>query len=190
MGLGLACGCRRLPLSLLQTIENQFHTCRNPDLVKNPEEIIPHDSGSTVLGLGIAFLGLNLYRSSPATSAGLLFPVMVAGLPLLDAALAVIRRVKLRGSPFRGDRRHIYDLLLARGLSPRRVVLACYGITATLVVIARLGMRGSAAEVLLVSGLGLAVLLLGALWLGALREEHKECHVPRVRRMEEKYEKF
>ena len=124
MGLGLACGCRRLPLSLLQTIENQFHTCRNPDLVKNPEEIIPH------------------------------------------------------------------DLLLARGLSPRRVVLACYGITATLVVIARLGMRGSAAEVLLVSGLGLAVLLLGALWLGALREEHKECHVPRVRRMEEKYEKF
>jgi len=50
-------------------------------------------------------------------------PLIAFSIPLLDTALAVIRRL-LRGQPICGaDRRHIHHLLLDRGLTPRRVAL-------------------------------------------------------------------
>jgi hypothetical protein len=88
------------------------------------------DGGSTTLGLVIAFLALNSFRVHGAETFGSYFALMPAGLPLIDAALAVLRRLRNKGSPLYGDRLHFYDLLIARGLSARRVALTCYGITA------------------------------------------------------------
>jgi hypothetical protein len=60
--------------------------------------------------------------------------VLVAALPLVDAGVAILRRVRQRASPLYGDRRHFYDLLLARGCTARQVALVCYAITGSLVI--------------------------------------------------------
>jgi hypothetical protein len=53
------------------------------------EKVVSHDSGSTVLGFGVAFLGLDFYGLNPSASS-LVFPFVVAGLPVLDAGFAVV----------------------------------------------------------------------------------------------------
>jgi UDP-N-acetylmuramyl pentapeptide phosphotransferase/UDP-N-acetylglucosamine-1-phosphate transferase len=103
-----------------------------------PAKIFMGDSGSTALGMSVAFLSLDFYRSNPGAKFGPVFPILVGLLPLLDLAFAVLRRLRARVSPFRGDRRHFYDLLLARGWSPRSVVLASCAATAVLALIGRL----------------------------------------------------
>lgn len=146
-----------------------------------PAKIFLGDSGSTVLGLCIAFLGLSFYRSNPTPVSRLLFPILVAGLPVLDAALAVLRRLLRGSSPLYGDRRHFYDLLLARGWSPRRVALASYGISAALAAIAWMGLRNESPQSWSIPALSLIVLLAVALRLGSLRGETRDSPVRRAR---------
>ena len=138
-----------------------------------PARIFLGDSGSTVLGLCIAFLSLSFYRSFHSYSAGpqLLFPVMVAGLPLLDTTLAIIRRVRGRASPLSGDRKHFPDLLLARGMSARSVALVCYGVTTLFVSIGSIAGRAKPAVFWLLASIGIGTLLVVALRLGALRQD-------------------
>jgi UDP-GlcNAc:undecaprenyl-phosphate/decaprenyl-phosphate GlcNAc-1-phosphate transferase len=69
-----------------------------------PAKIFMGDSGSTVLGFSVAFLGLDLvsgHRDGRVAHA-LLFSFLIAALPLLDALLVVTRRVTRGRSPFRG----------------------------------------------------------------------------------------
>jgi len=55
-------------------------------------------------------------------------PLMVLCIPLLDTTLSILRRY-LTGKPiFGADRGHIHHKLLARGFTPRRVVLVIYGV--------------------------------------------------------------
>jgi len=138
-----------------------------------PARIFLGDSGSTVVGLCVAFLSLSFYHSHFAAEPRLLFPFVVAGLPLLDAALAVVRRIRGRVSPFYGDRRHFYDLLLARGWSPRAVILSCYGITALLGLIGFIGARAIPAEFIIPAGAGIGALLVTAIQLGALQPDRE-----------------
>lgn len=139
------------------------------------------DSGSTVLGLGVAFLGLAFYRSDGATSSSLLFPVWVAALPLLDALLAMIRRIQGGGSPFYGDRAHIYDLLLARGWSAQRVASAWYGITAGLAVAGWMAVRTGSARLFFFSAPILGAVVLAAIRLGSLEPGKREARIEQVR---------
>jgi UDP-GlcNAc:undecaprenyl-phosphate GlcNAc-1-phosphate transferase len=53
---------------------------------------------------------------------------MVLAIPLLDTGLAIARRFLRRQPIFGADRGHIHHKLLARGLTPRRVVLLMYGV--------------------------------------------------------------
>ncbi len=79
-----------------------------------PAQIFIGDSGSTFLGASLAFLALDWVRTdAPAHSS--VIPLLFVGLPLADAFAAVVRRVRGKRSPFKGDRRHFYDLLLRRG---------------------------------------------------------------------------
>jgi UDP-N-acetylmuramyl pentapeptide phosphotransferase/UDP-N-acetylglucosamine-1-phosphate transferase len=153
-----------------------------------PAKIFLGDSGSTVLGFGVAFLGLDFYRWNPAIGARWLFPLVVAGLPLLDAALAVIRRLKSGASPFHGDRRHFYDLLLARGWSPRSVALVCYGITSALAVGGWFGVRAGPARFSAISALSLGGLVAAAIRLGALRGTTTQTPIPCDRSIRQKNE--
>ncbi len=134
-----------------------------------PANIFLGDSGSTVLGLCVAFLTLSFYRSAIATGPRLLFPFVVAGLPLLDVTLAIIRRIRGRASPFFGDRRHIYDLLAARGASARMVALVCYAATALLGLIGFVGVHAKPVYFFILASGGGGALLVTAIRMGALR---------------------
>jgi UDP-N-acetylmuramyl pentapeptide phosphotransferase/UDP-N-acetylglucosamine-1-phosphate transferase len=95
-----------------------------------PASLFMGDSGSTVLGVVVAFLALNSYRTHGSSPLAFTAALLPAALPLIDAALAILRRLRRNISPLNGDRFHIYDQWLARGWSARRVALASYGITA------------------------------------------------------------
>lgn len=136
-----------------------------------PAKIFLGDSGSNALGFVIAFLALDFWRSQPAavTVPALLFPFLLCALPLLDAALAILRRATRHNSPLKGDRSHFCDLLLARAYSPMQVALFCY-----IVVIVFAGIswkeRGmSPVEAPVVSILSFAALAVIEVGLGSLR---------------------
>jgi UDP-GlcNAc:undecaprenyl-phosphate/decaprenyl-phosphate GlcNAc-1-phosphate transferase len=54
--------------------------------------------------------------------------VIVFGLPILDTAVAVVRRLLNHRPVFVSDRGHIYDQMLDRGIPLRRTVAICYGL--------------------------------------------------------------
>ena len=126
------------------------------------------DSGSTVLGFSLAFLSLDAIRAGTPANSLHLFPLIFAALPLLDAALAVVRRVRRGGSPLSGDRSHFYDLLLARGWPQRKVVLTSYSTMTALVGAGWWSVRVGCAHALMISAICFGVLLAVALWLGSL----------------------
>jgi UDP-GlcNAc:undecaprenyl-phosphate/decaprenyl-phosphate GlcNAc-1-phosphate transferase len=129
------------------------------------------DSGSNVLGFAIAFLSLDFYRANAHAPEFVAFPIVAAALPLLDALLAVVRRLKRGRSPFFGDRGHIYDLMCARGWSPRAVLMACTGITTALCILASASLLLSAPLAILVDAFAFAALLVMSLRLGSMRTD-------------------
>lgn len=136
------------------------------------------DCGSTALGFALAFLGLDFFRSNEATTRVWSFPFVVAALPLLDAALAIGRRMRSGGSALSGDRRHFYDLLLARGWSPRQVALACYAIAFAFAIAGWLELHFRSPLSLLAGLIGIAAFLVSALRLGSLRTAEITAHTP------------
>lgn len=108
-----------------------------------PAKLFLGDGGSTVLGFLIAFLAVDFHRARPATTSSLLFPLLVVAVPLFDAVFAALRRLRYCGSPFQGDRRHIYDLMAARSWPIRRIALSLYAITAAFGAIGQCAVRNS-----------------------------------------------
>jgi len=106
-----------------------------------PARVFMGDSGSMFLGYiigGISIMGL----LKTATILGLVFPLLVLGMPVTDLTFAIIRR-KLRGqSVATADRGHLHHRLLDAGLTQRSAVLSMYGISACFGVAAVLGAKG------------------------------------------------
>jgi UDP-GlcNAc:undecaprenyl-phosphate GlcNAc-1-phosphate transferase len=94
----------------------------------NPAKIFLGDSGSMFLGFVLASISVWTQRKG-ATAAAVLIPVMALGLPLLDTALSVVRRVARGSSPFKADREHLHHKLLALGLSHKGAVLTLYTVS-------------------------------------------------------------
>lgn len=93
----------------------------------NPATIFLGDSGSLLIGFLLGCYAV-IWGNKSATLIGMTAPLMALSIPLLDVALAILRRF-LRHQPiFAADRGHIHHRLLDRGLTPRRVVLILYGI--------------------------------------------------------------
>src|ERR1700690_1493889 len=162
---------QRQVLALLQAVQHELHAAGNAKFFEDTKQIIAHDCGSTLIGFSIAFLGLDLYRAGGTARSPLLFPLLIAAIPLLDTCLAVVRRMRSRDSLFKGDRRHFYDLLFLRGWTARRVALTCYGIAAALAAASLFVMRLNFAQALFASGLIVVGLLAGGVQMGALRPE-------------------
>lgn len=136
-----------------------------------PAKIFMGDSGSTVLGFSVAFLGLDLIsvHSDGGVARALLFSFLIAALPLLDALLVVTRRVARGRSPFRGDRGHFYDFLLTGGWTARRVAISCYISTACLGLLGWFGMSGGIRRSLILGAGIFGGLLVSAWSVGARR---------------------
>ena len=95
-----------------------------------PASVFMGDSGSTVLGVVCAYLALNLYRAQERAPLAFAIAFLPAALPLIDAACSpFFAACASKTSLIKGDRFHLYDLLIAREWPSRRVALACYGIT-------------------------------------------------------------
>lgn len=143
----------------------------------HPARIFMGDSGSMLIGLTIAAAGIHVTgqvndadlptRQGFPAFLPLLLPVAVLLLPLVDMALAVLRRVGAGKSPFHPDRRHLHHRLLQLGHSHRRAVLIMYLWTALFAFGGAALVRWTTTQVLW--GLGVGVVVALALTLGPLR---------------------
>jgi UDP-GlcNAc:undecaprenyl-phosphate GlcNAc-1-phosphate transferase len=94
-----------------------------------PARIYMGDGGAYFLGFLIGSTTI-VTAQKGTIFAGLVAPLFVLALPIIDTSLAIMRR-GLRGLPlFRPDRKHIHHRLLAMGHSRRKVVLGLYAFTA------------------------------------------------------------
>ncbi len=82
----------------------------------NPAKVFLGDSGSMFLAYILAVLAV--ISGGKLATAGL-----VLGIPILDAAWVIIRRVLSGRSPFKGDRLHLHHRLFDAGLSQKQTVI-------------------------------------------------------------------
>lgn len=101
----------------------------------NPASVFMGDSGSLLLGMGLGTISL-LGASRFASVTALAVPIVIAGVPLIDTASAIIRRLRGHQSITTADAGHVHHRLLNRGFSQRKSVLLIYLWTAFLCVCA------------------------------------------------------
>ena len=108
-----------------------------------PAAVFMGDSGSQVIGFGLASLGLaSSWTVAGATLTGMLLPLLVLAIPILDTTLVTIRRTRERRPVTQGGRDHSSHRLVYYGLSERQAV-AVLALLAAL-----LGLTGLAYNVL------------------------------------------
>jgi UDP-GlcNAc:undecaprenyl-phosphate GlcNAc-1-phosphate transferase len=117
----------------------------------HPARLFMGDAGSLLVGLMFAVASISVTGSmDPQMFAGpdggysraqfapaftlLLLPVAILIVPVLDFALAVIRRIGAGKSPFSADRKHLHHRLLDMGHSRLHAVLIFYAWTAVISV--------------------------------------------------------
>jgi len=126
----------------------------------NPATIFLGDCGSLFIGFMLSALALQGMQKSP-TIIAVAIPVVSFGLPILETALSVVRRL-ISGRPvFAGDREHIHHKLLQRGLSHRQVVIVLYAASAGFAMLSLFLLWPTGSTL----GLVLAVLGIG-IWMG------------------------
>jgi UDP-N-acetylmuramyl pentapeptide phosphotransferase/UDP-N-acetylglucosamine-1-phosphate transferase len=101
----------------------------------NPARIFMGDTGSLFLGFILAALSISTSQKG-STTVAIAVPLLVLGLPILDTAMAIGRRIRRRRPIFSADQDHIHHKLLRAGFSHRGAVLALYAVTLMLAVAA------------------------------------------------------
>lgn len=99
---------------------------------RHPAKIFMGDAGSMLLGFSIATLMILFGRYTPRW---LMAAIVVFGLPILDTAVALLRRFINKRPLFVSDRGHIYDQMIDRGIPLKKTVTICYLLTAIYAVI-------------------------------------------------------
>ncbi len=99
-----------------------------------PAKIFMGDSGSMFLGFCFGALTVEGVMKSVAAVA-LFSPLVIMGIPILDTALAVLRRYISRSPVTQADRDHLHHRLIRRGLTHRQTVLLIYGWSAGLSIV-------------------------------------------------------
>lgn len=94
-----------------------------------PQKIMPGYSGKTIAGFLLAVLGILSYAKLGTA-------LLVLGIPMIDAAYTLVRRIGAKKSPVRADRGHLHHRLLDLGWGKRRIALFYWGISAILGTIA------------------------------------------------------
>jgi UDP-GlcNAc:undecaprenyl-phosphate GlcNAc-1-phosphate transferase len=120
-----------------------------------PARVYLGDSGSYLLGTALAVLFLAATRHDAAVvSSACLF----VGVPVADAAVAIVRRLRAGTPLLRGDRGHVYDQLVDRGWSARRSAGTCAAAQAVLTVIGIvISVRADAVAVVVAAAVVIAV---------------------------------
>ncbi len=95
----------------------------------NPASIFMGTVGSYFLGFMLSMLAVVGAFKVPVAAAVLL-PLIVLGVPLLDAFYVIGRRVAQGKKPTEADNTHIHHRLTERGLTVKQAVWTIYGLTA------------------------------------------------------------
>jgi len=90
----------------------------------HPAKIFLGEGGSVFCGFALGVLSI-ISGSKVATA------LLIMGIPILDVAWVIVRRVWQGSSPTVADRKHLHFRLFDAGLSHRQVVLVLYLVTAT-----------------------------------------------------------
>lgn len=90
---------------------------------RHPAKIFMGDAGSLLLGFVSATLMILFAEQIPRWW---MASIMIFGLPILDTATALVRRLVNKHPLFVSDRGHIYDQLMDRGHSLKKTVVICY----------------------------------------------------------------
>jgi UDP-GlcNAc:undecaprenyl-phosphate GlcNAc-1-phosphate transferase len=126
----------------------------------NPATIFLGDSGSLFIGFVLSALALEGAQKAP-TIVAVAIPVVSFGLPILETALSIVRRL-ISGRPvFTADREHIHHKLLQHGMTHRQVVILLYGVSAGFAMLSLFLLWPTGSSL----GLVLAVLGIG-IWIG------------------------
>ncbi len=124
----------------------------------HPAKIFMGDSGSTFLGFILAVLSIQgLFKMYAVIS--FTVPFLILGIPFLDIAFAVIRRLWKHRNPMTADREHIHHRLIDMGFSQKQTVAITYGVT---------GVLGMSAVLLAESGEMKTMILILAAMIAAL----------------------
>ena len=99
---------------------------------RHPAKIFMGDAGSMLLGFTVAALMLLFAEKIPRWW---LASIIVFGLPILDTAVALARRMLNNRPLFVSDRGHIYDQMIDRGIPLKKTVAICYVLAAVYAVI-------------------------------------------------------
>lgn len=106
----------------------------------NPASIFLGDSGALFVGFTLAALSV-LGTQKATTAVAVAIPALAFGLPVVDTAVTMARRMISRKPIFEGDNEHIHHMLLARGWSQKQVALVLYGVCAGFGILAMLFAR-------------------------------------------------
>jgi UDP-GlcNAc:undecaprenyl-phosphate GlcNAc-1-phosphate transferase len=125
-----------------------------------PARVHLGDSGSYLIGTALAVLFL---AAAPRDAADVSAAFLFVGVPVADAAVAIVRRLRAHRPLMQGDRGHVYDQLVDRGWPANRAVVACAaaqaGLTAIGIGVANLSSGAAVA----VAAVTIAVVGAGAL---------------------------
>jgi len=99
---------------------------------RHPAKIFMGDAGSMLLGFVVAVLMILFAEKIPRWW---MASVVVFGLPILDTAVALVRRFINKRPLFVSDRGHIYDQMIDRGIPLKRTVTICYALAAVYALI-------------------------------------------------------
>ncbi len=137
----------------------------------NPAKLFMGDTGSMLLGLLLAASAITLSgRVDPSALRGelllpailpLLLPLAVIAVPLLDVAMAIVRRTRRGRSPFAPDKEHLHHRLIELGHSQRRAVSLMHAWTALIAF-------SAVAVALIPWPVALGIFLIGLGWLAFL----------------------
>jgi UDP-GlcNAc:undecaprenyl-phosphate/decaprenyl-phosphate GlcNAc-1-phosphate transferase len=137
----------------------------------NPASIFMGDTGSMFLGFMSGTMIL-LFAQDTALR-WFMAAVAMFGLPMMDTALAIVRR-KLNGQPvFSPDANHFHHFLVKRGLTVRQAVFVSYGVAALFVSFGVLGVVMQARLVL-----GVYLVLFGWMMVVAFKMGMISHHAP------------
>jgi UDP-GlcNAc:undecaprenyl-phosphate GlcNAc-1-phosphate transferase len=98
----------------------------------NPASIFLGDTGSMFIGFCFATLLVMMAEERPKW---FLAGIVMFALPILDTALAFVRRIVNRRPIFAADRHHLHHQLLARGFTVRKTVVISYAAAFCFVVL-------------------------------------------------------
>jgi len=150
-GIVMICAASFFAFSYLLAVINGLNRAGAPSLITavviglclgflphnfHPAQIFMGDSGAMFLGLMVSASAITLTgqvdafaiteENGSSALLPLLLPFTVLAIPLLDFAMAILRRVKAGRSPFAADREHLHHRIMRFGLTQQRTTIVLY----------------------------------------------------------------